>query len=128
MTVEQPSDPCIRMLGLFHQNALRRQRTNSVPRLFVRLDIFEVSRRSDRFLARPRSNEGRSSRLRLFTLIDEFTREYPGAIEVRKGLGRQQLSEALAELMLLGGARKHIRSDNEPESTARALRQWLATV
>ena len=32
---------------------------------------------------------------------------------------------ALAELMVLRGMPDHIRSDNGPEFTARAVREWL---
>jgi len=69
--------------------------------------------------------EGRS--LRLLTLIDEFTRECL-AIKVSRRLGSQQVIETLAELMLLRGVPEHIRSDNGPEFSAKALREWLATV
>ncbi len=72
-----------------------------------------------------RTHDGR--RLRLLTLIDEFSRECL-AIKVSRRLGRQQLIEALADLMLLRGMPEHIRSDNGPEFTARALREWLTTV
>ena len=72
-----------------------------------------------------RTHDGRS--LRLLTLIDEFTRECL-AIEVRRRLGSQEVIETLAELMLLRGVPEHIRSDNGPEFTAKALREWLTTV
>jgi putative transposase len=71
------------------------------------------------------THEGRS--LRLLTLIDEFTRECL-AIKVSRRLGSQEVIETLAELMLLRGVPEHIRSDNGPEFTAKALREWLATV
>jgi putative transposase len=69
--------------------------------------------------------EGRS--LRLLTLIDEFTRECL-AIKVSRRLGSLEVIETLAELMLLRGVPEHIRSDNGPEFSAQALREWLATV
>jgi len=69
--------------------------------------------------------EGRS--LRLLTLIDEFTRECR-AIKVSRRLGSLEVIETLAELMLLRGVPEHIRSDNGPEFSAQALREWLATV
>jgi len=71
------------------------------------------------------THEGRS--LRLLTLIDEFTRECL-AIKVSRRLGSQQVIETLAELMLLRGVPEHIRSDNGPEFTAKALRAWLQAV
>jgi len=61
------------------------------------------------------THDGRS--LRLLTLIDEFTRACL-AIKVSRRLGRQEVIETLAELMLLRGAPEHIRSDNGPEFTA----------
>ena len=36
--------------------------------------------------------------------------------------------EALAELMVFRGVPDHIRSDNGPEFTARAVREWLGRV
>jgi len=71
------------------------------------------------------THDGRS--LRLLTLIDEFTRECL-AIKVSRRLGSQEVIETLADLMLLRGVPEHIRSDNGPEFSARALREWLATV
>jgi len=71
------------------------------------------------------THEGRS--LRLLTLIDEFTRECL-AIKVSRRLGSQEVIDTLAELMLLRGVPEHIRSDNGPEFSAMALREWLATV
>jgi len=71
------------------------------------------------------THEGRS--LRLLTLIDEFTRECL-AIKVSRRLGSQQVIEVLADLMLLRGVPEHIRSDNGPEFSAKALREWLTTV
>ena len=71
------------------------------------------------------THDGRS--LRLLTLIDEFTRECL-AIKVSRRLGSQEVIETLADLMLLRGVPEHIRSDNGPEFTAQALREWLTTV
>jgi len=65
--------------------------------------------------------------LRLLCLIDEYTREAL-AIRVERSIGAQVVIEALADVMLLRGVPEHIRSDNGPEFTARALRAWLATV
>jgi len=71
------------------------------------------------------THDGRS--LRLLTLIDEFTRECL-AIKVSRRLGSQEVIETLADLMLLRGVPEHSRSDNGPEFTAQALREWLTTV
>jgi len=71
------------------------------------------------------THDGRS--LRLLTLIDEFTRECL-AIKVSRRLGSQAVIEVLADMMLMHGVPHHIRSDNGPEFSAKALREWLATV
>ena len=65
--------------------------------------------------------------LRMLTLIDEYTRECL-AIGVARRLGRYEVIEALADVMLLKGVPEHIRSDNGPEFVAKDLRQWLAKV
>ena len=65
--------------------------------------------------------------LRLLCIIDEYTREAL-AIRVERSIGAQVVIEALADVMLMRGVPEHIRSDNGPEFTAKALRAWLATV
>lgn len=40
----------------------------------------------------------------------------------------EHVIETLAELMILRGVPDHIRSDNGPEFTARAVREWLGRV
>jgi putative transposase len=65
--------------------------------------------------------------LRMLTLIDEYTRECL-AIRVARRLGRYEVIEALADLMLLKGVPDHIRSDNGPEFVAKELRKWLGSV
>jgi len=65
--------------------------------------------------------------LRMLTLIDEYTRECL-AIRVARRLGRYEVIEALADVMLLRGIPENIRSDNGPEFVAKELRQWLAKV
>jgi len=71
------------------------------------------------------THDGRS--LRLFTLLDEFSRECL-AIRVARRLGRYEVIETLAEVMKERGVPEHIRSDNGPEFVAKELRQWLAQV
>ncbi len=73
-----------------------------------------------------RTHDGRP--VRMLTLIDEYTRECL-AIDV----ARQQNSETvlcrLAAVMVERGVvPEHIRSDNGPEFTAIAVREWLARV
>lgn len=65
--------------------------------------------------------------LRLLCIIDEYTREAL-AIRVERSIGAQVVIETLADIMLMRGVPDHIRSDNGPEFTAKALRAWLATV
>jgi transposase InsO family protein len=65
--------------------------------------------------------------LRMLTLIDEYTRECL-AIRVARRLGRYEVIEALAEVMLGRGVPEHIRSDNGPEFVAKELRKWLGSV
>jgi putative transposase len=65
--------------------------------------------------------------LRMLTLIDEYTRECL-AIRVARRLGRYEVIEALADVMLFRGIPENIRSDNGPEFVAKELREWLAKV
>ena len=69
------------------------------------------------------THDGR--KLRLLTLIDEFTRECL-AIRVARRINRFGVIETLADVMLMRGVPEHIRSDNGPEMTARIVRKWLA--
>ena len=69
-----------------------------------------------------RTHEGRG--LRLLTVLDEFTRECL-AIPVARHLTRMDVVECLAELFVTRGVPEHIRSDNGPEFTAKAVRHWL---
>jgi len=70
-----------------------------------------------------KTHDGRT--LRMLTLIDEYTRECL-AIGVARRLGRYEVIEALADVMLFRGIPEHIRSDNGPEFVAVELRKWLA--
>ena len=62
--------------------------------------------------------------VRLLTVIDEYTRECL-AIRVDRHIRSSDVIETLAELMVSRGVPDHIRSDNGPEFTARAVREWL---
>ena len=72
-----------------------------------------------------RTHDGRT--IRMLTLIDEYTRECL-AIRVARRLGRYEVIEALADVMVFRGTPEHIRSDNGPEFIAEELRKWLAKV
>lgn len=68
------------------------------------------------------THDGR--RVRIMTLIDEFTRECL-ALRVARRINSFGVIETLADTMLLKGIPEHIRCDNGPEMIAKCLRQWL---
>jgi putative transposase len=68
------------------------------------------------------TDDGR--RLRLLTLIDEFTRRCL-AIRVARRLNSHDVIETLGECMLQHGVPEHVRSDNGAEMTAKRVRRWL---
>ena len=72
-----------------------------------------------------RTQDGRP--LRLLTMVDEYTRECL-AIEVARHLPADDVLHRLAELFVHRGGPEHIRSDNGPEFTAKAVRHWLTRV
>ena len=72
-----------------------------------------------------RTRNGRP--VRLLTIIDEYTRECL-AIRAGRSIRASDVIETLAQLMTNKGVPEHIRSDNGPEFTARAVREWLANV
>ena len=60
----------------------------------------------------------------MLTVIDEYTRECL-AIRVGRRIRSTEVIVALADLMATRGVPEHIRSDNGPEFTAKAVRAWL---
>ena len=72
-----------------------------------------------------RTQEGR--RLRILSLIDEYTRECL-ALRVARRLNSRDVMETLSDVMLWKGIPEHIRSDNGPEFVAKPLRSWLASL
>ena len=68
------------------------------------------------------TSDGR--KLRLLTVIDEYTRECL-AIRVQRRMTSHDVLYALSELFLEHGIPEHIRSDNGPEFVAKAVRGWL---
>ena len=68
------------------------------------------------------THDGR--RVRLMTLIDEFTRKCL-AIRVARRINAIGVVETLADAMLFDGLPTYIRSDNGPEMVAKVLREWL---
>jgi len=72
-----------------------------------------------------RTHDGRP--LKILTLVDEHSRECL-AIDVARRIKSDDALERLAWLMATRGVPGHIRSDNGPEFTAKAVRSWLARV
>ncbi len=62
-------------------------------------------------------------RIKLLTLVDNFTRESL-AIEVDRSLGGQRVVEVLMEVAMKRGFPGKIRVDNGPEFTSKILDQW----
>jgi len=72
-----------------------------------------------------RTHDGRP--LRLLTLMDEYTRESL-SIDVGRRLSSEDVLCRLTQLFVERGVPAHIRSDNGPEFTAKAVRDWLGRV
>ena len=72
-----------------------------------------------------RTADGRA--FKILTILDEYTRECP-AILVGRRLTSEDVIDQLFNLFVLRGIPKHIRSDNGPEFTAKAIRKWLARI
>ena len=64
---------------------------------------------------------------KILTIIDEYTRQCL-SLSVARRLNSQDVLDQLSTLFLTRGVPKHIRSDNGPEFTAKAVRDWLALV
>ena len=60
-------------------------------------------------------------------MIDEYTRECL-AIRAARTFKSDHVLELLSELFVPLGVPEHIRSDNDPEFTAGAVREWLTNV
>ena len=69
-----------------------------------------------------RTRDGRP--VRLLTVVDEYTRECL-AIRVGRSLRSSHVIECLGDIMVERGVPEHLRSENGPEFTARAVRLWL---
>ena len=65
--------------------------------------------------------------MQLLTAIDEHTRECL-AIRAGRSIRSSEVIGTLADLMTARGVAEHICSDNAPEFTARAVREWLTNV
>jgi len=69
-----------------------------------------------------RTADGRA--FRMLTIIDEYTRECLAILAGRR-LTSEDVIDQLFNLFILRGTPEHIRSDNGPEFTAKAIRKWL---
>ena len=69
-----------------------------------------------------RTVDGRA--YRILNIIDEYTRECM-AILVNRRITSQDVIDQLFQLFVFRGIPKYIRSDNGPEFTAKAVRNWL---
>ena len=72
-----------------------------------------------------RTENGRA--VRLLTVIDEFTRECM-AIKAARNIRSDDIMHTLTSLFTSNGVPEHIRSDNGPEFTSNAIRDWLPRV
>ena len=72
-----------------------------------------------------RTANGRA--LKILTIIDEYTRECLGLL-VKRRITSQEVIGKLFDLFILRGIPEHIRSDNGPEFTAKAIRKWLSRI
>lgn len=70
------------------------------------------------------SRTERGGKLRMLTVLDEYTRECL-IIHVAQSISSRQVLQILEWLFLVRGAPSYLRSDNGPEFIAIALQQWL---
>jgi len=70
-----------------------------------------------------RTSDGRA--FRILSILDEYTRECL-AILVARRITSQDVIDQLFHLFIFKSIPEHIRSDNGPEFTAKAVRKWLA--
>jgi len=69
-----------------------------------------------------RTADGRA--FKILNIIDEYTRECLAMLVARK-IKNQDVIDILFNLFIFRGIPEHIRSDNGPEFTAKAVRKWL---
>ncbi len=66
----------------------------------------------------------KGSKLRILTVVDEFTRESL-EVYVAKSIPARKVIEVLEFLFIMHGYPEYIRSDNGPEFIAREIQDWL---
>jgi len=76
-------------------------------------------------MAMARTSDGRP--FRMLAILDEYTRECLSLVVSRR-IVSEDVMDQLFTLFVLRGTPTYIRSDNGPEFTARAIRQWLSRV
>ena len=86
------------------------------------LEVLRLSVHPFYDLVTSRTHEGNA--FRMLNVLDENTRECLN-ITVERKITRHQVIEKLADLFITRGIPDHIRSDNGPEFTAKAVRRWL---
>ena len=69
-----------------------------------------------------RTSDGRA--FRILNIIDEYSRKCLAMLVARK-IKNQDVIDILFNLFIFRGIPEHIRSDNGPEFTAKAVREWL---
>jgi transposase InsO family protein len=69
-----------------------------------------------------RTHDGRV--IKILTIIDEYSRQCLATV-VDRHIRSDDVLYCLSDLFLMHGIPDHIRSDNGPEFTAKAVRQWL---
>jgi putative transposase len=69
-----------------------------------------------------RTYDGRP--IKILTVVDEYTRECLATVVDRR-LRSDDVLHCLTNLFVTHGTPEHIRSDNGPEFTAKAVRRWL---
>ena len=70
-----------------------------------------------------RTADGRP--FKILNIIDEYTRKCLAILAARK-ITNQDVIDLLFDLFIFRGVPGHIRSDNGPEFTAKAIRKWLS--
>ena len=72
-----------------------------------------------------RTTDGRP--LRILAILDEYTRECL-SLDVARQISSQDVLYRLYSLFIHRGVPEYIRSDNGPEFTAKAVREWLGRI
>ena len=72
-----------------------------------------------------RTHDGKP--IRMLAIVDEYSREWL-ALVVRRRLTSQDVLDCLRDLFVERGSPEYLRSDNGPEFTAKAVREWLERV